>query len=247
MKTDGEISNFLDSMQFDSHIRSLFELIPDLHFFIKDFDGRLIFCNATHQHSIFRYKDAENAFGNNNFDLLASAFADDDRQVMDSGEPLRDRFELNMTHSGALCWFCTTKLPARNSDGDIIGLIGISRRLAPSDQRLNKYDILLPAIDYIQDYKTERILIKDLAQICKMTEVTFRREFKKMFQMTPIRFINRVRIHEACSKLSSGPDSVGEVSWQCGFEDQNYFTRQFKLITGTTPTEFRRQNPHRAT
>lgn len=246
MSPDAELSNLLDKLQFDSNTRSLFELIPNLHFFIKDIDGRLVFCNATHRHSIFRYQDAEEIYGKDNYDFfpntLASAFAEDDRLVMDSGEPLIERVELNMMRTGALSWFCTTKVPARNSNGDIVGLICISRQLAPSEERLNEYDCLLPAIDYVQDHRTERILITDLAQMCGMTEATFRREFKHLFRMTPIKFINRLRIHEACSKLSSGADSVGEVSWQCGFEDQNYFARQFKLITGTTPTEFRRHN-----
>lgn len=198
MSSDAELSNMLDGLQFDSNALALFELIPNLHFFIKDLDGRLVFCNATHRHNIFRYQNAEDIYGKNNHDFfpntLASAFADDDRHVIDSGKPLSERVELNMTNSGALNWFCTTKVPARNSNGDIIGLIGISRRLAPADERLSDYDCLFPAIEYIQDHRTERILITELALLCGMTEATFRRDFKKLFRMTPIRFINRLRI-----------------------------------------------------
>ncbi len=243
MPAEDEFSNLINELRLDSSVRELFELVPNLHFFIKDRDGRLIYCNATHRHGIFRYQDNETILGKKNYDFfpnaLATAFAADDRQVIDSGKELIERVELNIASSGSLSWFCTTKIPARNVQGEIVGLIGISRRLEKADRRLSEFDLLVPAVDYIHEHRTDRIQVTTLARLCQMTETSFRREFKKLFRMTPMKFIIRLRIHEACSRLLGGSDSIGDISYQCGFEDQNYFARQFRLIMKISPTEFR--------
>ena len=234
--------SLLDDLQLDQTVRELFELVPKVHFFIKDREGRLIYCNETHRRGIFRYEPAASIYGKGNYDFfpnaLAASFAEDDRAVIDSGKPLIERVELNIATSGSLCWFCTSKLPARNSQGEIVGLIGISRRLQVADRRLGEFELLMPAIDHIHDHITETIEVSDLADLCNMSEVTFRREFRKLFRMTPLKFIIRLRLHHACSRLSESMDTVGNVAYECGFDDQNYFARQFKKVMGLTPTEF---------
>lgn len=163
-------------------------------------------------------------------------------RVIQSGKPLLERCELNITSSGSLRWFCTTKVPARDVRGKIVGLVGISRPLEKADGRMAAYELLDPAVEYIHKHGTARIKIPALAGACQMTETTFRREFQRLFRMTPLRFILRLRLHEACLLLSSGTKSIGDIAFQCGFEDQNYFARHFKRTIGMTPTEFREQH-----
>jgi AraC-like DNA-binding protein len=235
--------DLLDDLQLDQQVRELLELVPKLHFFIKDRQGRLIHCNETHRRGIFRYEPTASLYRKENYDFfpntLAASFAEDDRRVIDSGESLTDRVELNIASSGKLCWFCTTKVPAHNSKGEIVGLIGISRQLQAADRRLGEFELLMSAIDYIHNHTTEPIQVSELASLCKMPEVSFRREFKKLFRMTPLKFIIRLRLHHACSRLSESTDSIGDIACQCGFEDQNYFARQFRQSLGFSPTEFR--------
>lgn len=239
-----QLPAFIDELRFDTNVRALFEVIPHLHFFIKDRAGRLTFCNSTHRHGLFRFKNATAIYGKENFDffpsVLAAAFAEDDRYVMKTGKPIMERIELNITNSGVLSWFCTTKIPARNVKGKIVGLIGISRRLDNADENFNEFNLLMPSIEYIHEHRSDKMQLSALARLCHMTETTFRRKFKTLFRMTPMKFIVRMRIHDACSRLTGGSDSVGEVAYRSGFEDQNYFARQFRLMMGTTPTEFRK-------
>lgn len=246
MQTENSQFSMLDDLRLDANVRELFERIPDLQFFIKDLDGRLVFCNAAHRHNIFRYQGADRIYGKENYDFfpnaLASAFAADDRNVIQSGKPMMERVELNITHSGELCWFSTTKIPAVNTRGEIVGLVGITRRLETADARLSEFELLFPAIHYVHEHFAERIPITHLAHVCRMTETTFRREFRNVFRMTPMKFIIRLRLHEACSRLVEGTEPIGKISYRCGFEDQNYFSRQFKLVMGMTPTEFRRHH-----
>jgi len=235
-----------DDLQLDSTVLNLFELVPNLHFFIKDRSGRLVHCNETHRREILRYEPASTIYGKGNYDFfpnaLAVSFAEDDRRVIDSGEPLIERVELNIASSGSLCWFCTSKFPARNSQDQVVGLFGISRRLQIADRRLREYELLMPSINHIHDHITETIQVSELAELCDMTEVTFRREFRKLFRMTPLKFIIRLRIHRACARLSESANPVGIVASECGFDDQNYFTRQFRNVMSMTPSEFRKRH-----
>jgi len=243
--TDNVETSGVDDLVLDTDVRALFEFIPNLHFFIKDRSGRLVFCNATHRYGLFRFQNATALYGKENYDffpsVLATAFAEDDHFVMASGRPITERVELNITNAGALCWFCTTKIPARNIRGEIVGLLGISRKLEKADERLGEYSSLIPSIEYINQHLAQQVTISKLARLCHMTEATYRRKFKKLFRMTPVLFLIRMRIHNACTQLMKETDSIGEIAYRSGFDDQNYFTRQFRIIVGTTPTEFRRR------
>ncbi len=77
-----------------------------------------------------------------------------------------------------------------------------------------------------------------------MSPSTFHREFKSLFRMTPTAFLIRLRIHDACLRLASSNESIGEIARQSDFNDQNLFARRFKQIMGLSPTEFRRRERH---
>lgn len=238
----------LDQICWDTATRQLFELIPDVGFFIKDEAGRLVYCNEVHRRGIFRYGNADDLYGKVNHDFfpnaLANFFAADDQRVIKHGASILEQCELNIASTGSLTWFCTTKLPARNRQGRIIGLVGMSRRLEAAEQRTEDFGLLFPATDYIQKNFAQPIRIQSLAAACRMTETTFRREFEKLFRMTPLQFILRMRLHEACLRLSLSSNSIGRIANDCGFDDQNYFARYFKKTMNMTPTEFRsKQNP----
>lgn len=231
-------------LKLDDAFLGLFDLIPDTCFFVKDTKGRLVYCNETHRKAIFRYGNSQDLYGKNNHDffpnVLAKKFSKDDKHVISAGQSLVESIELNIASNGLLSWFSTTKIPARNVHGKIVGLIGISRKLEFADCKLAEYQLLVPAIQYIQKKFSEKILVLDLALACQITESTFRREFMRVFRMTPLRFILRIRLHEACLRLVAGTESVGSITLNCGFEDQNYFARHFKKSMGVTPTEFRK-------
>jgi AraC-like DNA-binding protein len=236
-------SAFLDELRLDAGVRRLFDLAPNLHFFIKDSCGRLVHCNTLHRHGLLRYANADGIFGKENRDFypvsLATAFSDDDRYVLSTGQPVVERVELNISHNGALNWFCTTKVPALNRRGRIIGLIGTSRRLKTADEKLGDFVLLMPAIAHIRQHYRSQIRVATLARACRMAPTTFQREFKSLFRISPGRFIIRLRIHEACLRLSNGSEPISEVALQCGFRDQNYFARQFKSVMRSSPTFYR--------
>ncbi len=56
---------------------------------------------------------------------MACNYVTDDQNVMRSGEPLLDREESHHGDDGSPIWLLTTKVPLRNPDGEVIGVVGI--------------------------------------------------------------------------------------------------------------------------
>lgn len=67
--------------------------------------------------------------------------------------------------------------------------------------------------------------------------------FKNTFGTTPHRYVQRARIEHAMALLHAkrGP-SILDVALECGFQNQQHFSRVFRSLTGTTPASFRREH-----
>lgn len=53
--------------------------------------------------------------------------------------------------------------------------------------------------------------------------------------MSPVEYINKLRIKKACELLKSGMYTVSEAAEKTGFTNVYYFSRIFKSITGVNP------------
>ena len=114
--------------QFDSIKRShdlLLSLIEDIPMNVirKDLEGRIVFVNQRFCDSIRRPKDA--ILGKTDFDLfpaeLAKKYTDDDRLVLESGEPLEE-IEAHSIANGDRKYVQVLKSPVRNDANEITGL-----------------------------------------------------------------------------------------------------------------------------
>ena len=76
-----------------------------------------------------------------------------------------------------------------------------------------------------------------IAQLPQTVSYT-RRQFKIAYGCTPTAYMNRLRVGVAKLYLLTRDLSIAEVAYACGFRDAKYFTRQFRLQTGMTPTQF---------
>ncbi len=102
---------------------------------------------------------------------------------------------------------------------------------------------LLPAVTFIeQNYGNSDINNAYLADLCSISEVYFRRLFKKQYKTPPGQFICDIRIKKAKQLLSEGTLKIGAVAEECGFANQYHFSRMFKNKTGITPGEYMKLN-----
>ena len=102
---------------------------------------------------------------------------------------------------------------------------------------------IAPAIKYIEEnYKSENISNKILADICNISEVYLRKLFKKHLKTTPKQYISDIRLQKAKLLLSEGVLKINAISEECGFQSSYNFCRFFKEKTGITPTEYMKKN-----
>ncbi len=107
-------------------LRTLVDHLP-LAIYVKDKAGRKTLSNPVDQRNLGVGSEAE-ALGRTDFDFFpreqAERFAADDRQVLDEGIPVLGREEQLTRPDGSQIWQLTYKVPWRNPEGTIVGLIG---------------------------------------------------------------------------------------------------------------------------
>jgi len=123
-------------------LRTLIDQLPD-SIYAKDSAGRKSLANAADLKNL-RCKTEADAIGKTDFDLfppeIAARFAADDEAVL-AGNPVYNREEYFFDEDGRKNWLLTSKLPVRNENGAIVGLVGIGRNITASkeaDQKLEE-------------------------------------------------------------------------------------------------------------
>ena len=93
---------------------------------------------------------------------------------------------------------------------------------------------------YMLEHLEEKIEMPSLAALLNVSYTTFRRTFKDYTGLAPGQYLINLRIHRAKELLRGTELPVGEIAWRLQFEDPDYFSTRFRLLTGLTPTAFRR-------
>ena len=220
----------------------LFDLISDTVFFVKDREARYVAVNRTLVRRCSLGSKAE-LLSKTTIEIfpapMAESYHEQDEQVLEKGAQIRDLLELHLYVKGKPGWCITTKLPLRGKNGKIVGLVGISKDIPVPETRDSGFKELAGAVEYIQNHYGRRLTIKSLARMCGLSVYQFERRMKRVFQLTAGQFIIKTRIQTACELLGSRSNSIVDIALKCGFSDQSAFTRQFKVTTGMTPTQYR--------
>ncbi|GEM03129.1 AraC family transcriptional regulator [Halolactibacillus miurensis] len=85
------------------------------------------------------------------------------------------------------------------------------------------------------------ITLDILARISNINKYYLVHLFKEELGMTPIAYLNNLRINEAKHLLATTTMTVGEISHITGFSSQSFFTQAFKRETSMTPSSYRQQ------
>lgn len=119
-------------------------------------------------------------------------------------------------------------------------LYGMISRLA--NERDDKKDVLAPAIKYLEQNYTDASL--DMAVLAKESHISvpyFHKLFRSRFETTPGQYLQDIRIRKAMLLLASSNKTVTAVAEACGFSSVYHFSRAFRMITGESPTEYRKK------
>jgi two-component system response regulator YesN len=96
------------------------------------------------------------------------------------------------------------------------------------------------AIQYIESNLSGKISLETLAREANMSKYHFCRIFSHHMGMTPVQFAAFFRIEKAKELLKRGDLTISSVALQVGFNDLGPFVRQFRKITGLTPSAYKR-------
>ena len=223
-------------------LAELFDLSPDVAFFVKDRDGRYVFVNNSLV-ALHGLKSRSDVVGKRPSEICPGDFGqiptEQDSKVLKTGRPLVDHLEMQWHRPHAPVWCLTTKLPIRDPENRVVGLIGFSRDIR---QSLELQDIPSSLVQALRDF--EKSLASDvtpslLAQRADLSAQRLSRLTKRLFGLTPSQLITKTRIVAASRLLRDSSDTISNIAHSCGFCDHSALTRAFRSATGVTPSEYR--------
>ncbi|MFK7788245.1 MAG: helix-turn-helix domain-containing protein [Phycisphaeraceae bacterium] len=219
----------------------LFDHLPSVYFFIKDADGRFIYANSALK-KVLGLSDTS-LVGKTDDDFfspeLADAYRAEDREVMAAGQTVSDRVWLVPDRSGALNWFVSTKTPLKDRKGQAIGIAGAMQDVRETGAVLGPYQQMSDVVRYVAEHYAQKITVDELADLAHLSSSQFTRQFNRLFQMTPARYLTRIRINAACSLLTRTDMDLTAIAARCGFHDASHFVKQFKKQMAMTPGAYR--------
>jgi AraC-like DNA-binding protein len=223
-------------------LEQMFDFVPDTAFFVKDRAGRYLAVNKSliERHGLQR---KDQALGRRPSDICPGEFgrvpSQQDAEVLRSNRPLIDHLEMHWQSPHQPCWCLTTKLPLHDAEGNVVGLIGISRDLRAPIKSQEMPTAAATALRRFENQLSESISPTELASWSGLPAARFARLIKKFFGLTPSQYITKARIAAASSLLRESDRTIAEIAAACGFADHSSFTRAFRKVAGISPTQFR--------
>lgn len=117
----------------------------------------------------------------------------------------------------------------------ILSTSGLSRPLRPEDQ-----ERMQRVCSYVMERFTDPIRLSDIATVASMTPTAFCRYFRERTNKSLTRFVAELRIGYACKLLVERDFTIGRLAQECGYATLSNFNRQFKTISGLTPSAYKR-------
>lgn len=128
---------------------------------------------------------------------------------------------------------------AYNSDTGLLVALLYALGNASSTDSATFDSRIASCIAFMNDSYTKPITVSLLASRCNLSDSRFLALFKHEMGVSPISYLQNLRIEQAKHLLQSTRLSVGEVSVSVGYEDPLYFSKVFKSHVGISPQGYR--------
>jgi len=94
---------------------------------------------------------------------------------------------------------------------------------------------------WLRDHFSVANPVEEMIRRSRLAERTFKRRFVAATGLTPIAYVQRLRIEDAKRRLERTDAPVDEISWRVGYEDSAFFRRLFRRTTGLAPGAYRKR------
>ena len=102
-----------------------------------------------------------------------------------------------------------------------------------------------------QEYHMSRVMeenfaynlkLEDYAQLCHMSLSAFKKSFRQYYNTTPAAWLKHRKLDLARHQLHRSDPNIGQISFECGFEDTSHFIRVFRNKYNLTPLQYRQKH-----
>jgi len=100
--------------------------------------------------------------------------------------------------------------------------------------------LIILATEYIRNHHAERITLGDVASHVHISPTYLSKLMKAETGQSFKSYLNRIRIEHSKQLMGECKNSIADVCYQVGFEDQSYFTKVFRQYVGSSPNTYRR-------
>ncbi|MCG8498900.1 MAG: AraC family transcriptional regulator, partial [Firmicutes bacterium] len=128
---------------------------------------------------------------------------------------------------------------------DIIGRSDTIELLASVEYAKKRFktgsDRITKIHQYLMKHYQEEIDLDKISSVINMAKGSLCRFFKSQMGITIFEYLNQIKVELACNLLRNLDLSILDVSYDSGFNNLSHFNKQFKKVTGQTPSEYRKQ------
>jgi AraC family transcriptional regulator len=97
------------------------------------------------------------------------------------------------------------------------------------------------AVEWIEDHLASDLCIDEIAREAGMSVSSLAQGFRSELAMSPYQFVRKRRVERAKGLLKNGAFKIIDIALSVGYENAQHFATLFKLETGVSPSEYRRQ------
>ncbi|MDQ8037220.1 MAG: AraC family transcriptional regulator [Pedobacter sp.] len=92
---------------------------------------------------------------------------------------------------------------------------------------------------FMQQHLQESLSLEQLAAVAGMEKFHFAKTFRRLTGQAPLQHFQHLRMARACEWLDAGEEGIAVIAQRLGYGDAPYFSRQFRQVTGMSPSEYR--------
>ena len=100
-------------------------------------------------------------------------------------------------------------------------------------------DVIYRAVDYIKRNYMRKITLEEIASKAFLSPSYFSKVFKDEMKLNFNTYLNQLRVEVGKNLLRNENISLADVAISVGYEDQSYFTKVFKKLTGVSPGKYK--------
>lgn len=170
--------------------------------------------------------------------------------IIDNNSDYNDLFFYAVKTTGIFCRpSCKSRVPKKDNvlifqsaEQALSSQFRPCKRCKPTGGVLPDEDWIAIITSHINKHYDAKLTLETLAEVGHGSPYHLHRTFKKLTGLTPVEYIQQLRIKKAKEYLCHSTKTIANIGIEIGIPNQSYFITLFKKKTGQTPIEYRENN-----